>query len=121
MKKRDSWLTALFAAASAAYLYPVAVVLINSFKKKAYISRAPFALPTPQTWAGLDNYRRGAALWTALELALGKEELDGFLRSYVEAYRFGRASREDLTQLLTDFTGRDWSALMSDYLDTLMN
>ncbi len=66
-------------------------------------------------------YRRGAALWTALELALGKEELDGFLRSYVEAYRFGRASREDLTQLLTDFTGRDWSALMSDYLDTLMN
>lgn len=66
-------------------------------------------------------YRRGAALWTALELALGKEELDGFLRAYVEAYRFGRATREDLTGLLTDYTGQDWSALISDYLDTRMN
>lgn len=66
-------------------------------------------------------YRRGAALWTALELALGKEELDGFLRAYAETYRFGRATREDLTRLLTDYTGQDWSVLMSDYLDTRMN
>lgn len=66
-------------------------------------------------------YRRGAALWTALELALGKEQLDGFLRTYVETYRFGRATREDLTRLLTDYTGQDWSVLMSDYLDTRMN
>ena len=66
-------------------------------------------------------YRRGAALWTALEMALGKEELDGFLRAYVETYRFGRATREDLTGLLTDYTRQDWSALISDYLDTRMN
>lgn len=29
--------------------------------------------------------------------------------------------REDLTGLLTDYAGQDWSALMSDYLDTRMN
>ena len=39
----------------------------------------------------------------------------------MEAYRFGRATREDLTGLLTDYTRQDWSALMSDYLDTRMN
>ena len=66
-------------------------------------------------------YRRGAALWTALEMALGKEQLDGFLHTYVETYRFGRATREDLTRLLTDYTRQDWSALISDYLDTRMN
>lgn len=62
MKKRFSWLTALFGVISAVYVYPLALVLLNSFKKKAYISRQPFALPNPQTFAGLSNYQRGIQL-----------------------------------------------------------
>ncbi len=62
MKKRFSWLTVLFTALSALYLYPLVLVVFNSFKKKAYISREPFALPTQQTFAGLANYEKGIEL-----------------------------------------------------------
>ena len=62
MKKRFSWLTVLFSALSVLYLYPLALVLINSFKKKAYISRQPFQLPDAKTFAGLANYRKGIEL-----------------------------------------------------------
>ena len=34
-------------------------VLINSFKKKAYISRYPFAIPTDKMFVGLENYVNG--------------------------------------------------------------
>lgn len=61
-KSRFSWLTVVFAALSALYLYPLALVVINSFKKKAYISRAPFSLPTEKTLAGLANYEKGVEL-----------------------------------------------------------
>ena len=62
MKKRFSWLTVLFAALSVLYLYPLALVVFNSFKKKAYISREPFSLPTQKTFAGLANYEKGIEL-----------------------------------------------------------
>lgn len=62
MKKRFSWFTAAFAVLSAVYLYPLAMVAFNSFKKKAYISRQPFALPTSHTFAGLANYEKGIQL-----------------------------------------------------------
>jgi len=61
-KKRFSWLTVLFAAISVLYLYPLALVVINSLKKKAYISRQPFALPDERTFAGLANYQKGIEL-----------------------------------------------------------
>ena len=35
------------------------LVLINSFKKKAYISRYPFAIPTDKMFVGLENYVNG--------------------------------------------------------------
>ena len=41
------------------YVYPIILVVINSFKKKAYISKAPFALPSNKTFVGLENYVRG--------------------------------------------------------------
>lgn len=63
-------------------------------------------------------YRRGAALWMALENLLGKDALDAALKAYVTAYRFGFASRRDLTALLTQAAGQDVSPLMTDYLDT---
>lgn len=59
---RDAVLTVLFSLASLIYVYPLAVVAINSFKKKAYISRAPFALPTETTYAGFANYEKGIEL-----------------------------------------------------------
>ena len=62
MKKRFSWLTVLFTALSGLYLYPLALVVLNSFKKKAYISREPFSLPTQKTFSGLANYEKGVEL-----------------------------------------------------------
>ena len=63
-------------------------------------------------------YHRGAALWMALENLMGKEALDAALQQYVQSYRFRLASREDLTQLLSQAARQDLTALMEDYLDT---
>lgn len=38
---------------------PIVLVLINSFKQKAYISRNAFSLPTGKAFVGLENYIRG--------------------------------------------------------------
>jgi len=61
-KSRFSLWTLLFSALAALWLYPLFMVLINSLKKKAYISRVPFALPDARTWAGLANYEKGIEL-----------------------------------------------------------
>lgn len=42
-----------------AFLSPVFIVLINSFKGKFYISEQPFSLPDENTFAGLENYVSG--------------------------------------------------------------
>lgn len=57
--KHGALLTVFFSILSIFYVYPIALVLINSFKKKAYISRAPFAIPTGKMYVGLDNYVNG--------------------------------------------------------------
>lgn len=41
------------------FLVPIFVVLLNSFKGKFYISKAPFTWPAGATFAGLDNYVNG--------------------------------------------------------------
>ncbi|WNM25622.1 carbohydrate ABC transporter permease [Demequina capsici] len=51
--------TVVFSLLSLAYIYPIVLVLINSFKNKVFISSEPFALPNSETWAGMDNYVRG--------------------------------------------------------------
>lgn len=66
-------------------------------------------------------YRRGAALWLALENFMGEEKLHAALKDYQERYRFAIASREDLTAVLSEHAGMDLSPLMADYLDTEMN
>lgn len=38
------------------YILPILVVLIDSFKKKVYINKSPFSLPTGKAYAGLENY-----------------------------------------------------------------
>lgn len=51
--------TAILSVVSVAYIFPILLVLINSFKKKAYISRYPFKIPTGKMFVGLDNYING--------------------------------------------------------------
>ena len=41
------------------FLMPIAIVFINSFKGKLYISDTPFSLPKGNTFAGLENYVTG--------------------------------------------------------------
>lgn len=59
-KRGTNWLlTVFFSALSLMYLFPLAVVLINSFKKKAYINRYPFLLPDEKSFGSWDNYTLG--------------------------------------------------------------
>lgn len=51
--------TIIFSIVSVLYVMPIILVAINSFKRKAYISREPFALPNSDTFVGLDNYSSG--------------------------------------------------------------
>ncbi len=52
--------TVILSIVSIAYITPILLVFINSFKRKAYISREPFSLPNADTFAGFDNYINGA-------------------------------------------------------------
>lgn len=59
-KAKHGWiLTLFFSIVSGLYLYPIVLVVINSFKKKAYISRYPFRIPRDRMFVGLENYVRG--------------------------------------------------------------
>lgn len=44
---------------SAAFLAPIFIVLINSFKNKFSISQTPFILPNKDNFAGVENYIKG--------------------------------------------------------------
>ena len=57
--KHGTLLTVIFTVLSLLYLYPIILVFINSFKKKVYISKAPFEIPTGKMYVGLENYIRG--------------------------------------------------------------
>ena len=75
--KHGGVLTFVFSLISLIYVFPIVLVLINSFKKKAYISRKPFAIPSGKMYVGLENYVNGIkktgfidAFWTSLSLVL---------------------------------------------------
>lgn len=46
---------------SAAFIFPVFIVLMNSFKNNLYISSEPFVFPTAESFANLRNYTEGLA------------------------------------------------------------
>ena len=46
---------------SLAFLAPILIVLMNSFKGRLFIADQPFALPTAETWVALNNYLNGVA------------------------------------------------------------
>lgn len=57
--KHGTLLTVIFSVLSLVWVFPIFLVLINSFKKKAYISREPFAIPRDKMFVGIDNYING--------------------------------------------------------------
>ena len=59
MKRRKTggiFATIIFSFVSILYLAPLFIVLINSFKKKAFINLEPFKLPTEKNFIGLENF-----------------------------------------------------------------
>lgn len=59
-KAKHGWIwTLLFSIISIAWVFPIVLVIINSFKKKAYISKKPFAIPTGKMFVGIENYING--------------------------------------------------------------
>ena len=57
--KHGGIFTAIFSIISIGYIFPILLVFINSFKKKAYISRKPFDITNGKMYVGLENYVRG--------------------------------------------------------------
>ncbi len=43
------------------FIFPIVVILINSFKQKFIINTSPFSLPTKETFVGLENYIKGVS------------------------------------------------------------
>ena len=58
VKHSKLW-TLFFTLVSLLWIFPIILVVANSFKNKAYISRDAFSIPTGKTFVGLENYRRG--------------------------------------------------------------
>ena len=63
MNKASTWKGKLgsivMAILSIAYISPILIILMNSFKKKTFINLEPFHFPTAKTFVGLENYRSG--------------------------------------------------------------
>ena len=49
---------------------PLFIVLINSFKKKAFINLEPFKLPSEKTWVALENFANAMEKYNFLESVL---------------------------------------------------
>ena len=41
------------------WVFPIVLIIINSFKKKVYINREPFKIPTDKMFVGIENYISG--------------------------------------------------------------
>lgn len=72
-RRKKGWITtAILTIVAVFYVSPLFIVLMNSFKKKAFINLEPFRLPSEKTWIGGENYANAindygflkAVLWT---------------------------------------------------------
>lgn len=52
-------LTGLFSVIAAGYVLPVAVVVINAFKKNSFVKTETFSLPDAESFAGFENFVKG--------------------------------------------------------------
>ncbi|MBO5302922.1 MAG: carbohydrate ABC transporter permease [Lachnospiraceae bacterium] len=57
--KHGTALSVFFSLLSILYVMPILVVLMNSFKRKAYINKFPFKIGTGKMFVGLENYIEG--------------------------------------------------------------
>ena len=60
-KTIDKILFAILLVLLVIFLFPIAFIVINSFKGKFFISDSPFSLPNTETFVGLENYSTGLA------------------------------------------------------------
>lgn len=58
-QKNNTILLIVLILVAAVFIFPILLVLMNSFKGQFYISDQPFALPNRETFAGFSNYVRG--------------------------------------------------------------
>ena len=58
-KLGQSLLFLLFVAVSLVYVFPVLMVVINSFKQNTFVKTETFQMPNAETFAGLDNFIKG--------------------------------------------------------------
>lgn len=58
-KSTNVIIVVILAVLAVLFMVPMVLVLINSFKSKLFISSEPFALPTSETFVGLENYLNG--------------------------------------------------------------
>ena len=57
--KFSGLLTLIFTLLSLVWVFPIVLIIINSFKKKVYINREPFKIPTDKMFVGIENYIGG--------------------------------------------------------------
>ena len=57
--RRKNALTAIFAVIALIYVFPVILVVINSFKASAYVTSETFRLPTEESFMGWANFVKG--------------------------------------------------------------
>lgn len=58
--KQGRWiLSVLFSLLSVLYVCPILIVVMNSFKRKAYINKYPFKIATDKMFVGWENYIEG--------------------------------------------------------------
>lgn len=78
--KRSTLLTIVFAVISVIWLSPLFIVLLNSFKRKAYIFRNPFGISSVSLSDGIDKWTKGIskAMCGWLNYANGIKNTDFF-------------------------------------------
>jgi len=55
----SQFIYAVLVVLTAIFIFPIILVLMNSFKSRLYVSTVPFALPSGNMFVGLENYING--------------------------------------------------------------
>ena len=58
-RRRSTILTVVFTIVCIAFVMPVLMVALNSFKLNTFVKTDTFALPTGEMWAGMQNFTKG--------------------------------------------------------------
>ncbi len=61
-KTGSQFIYAVLVVLTAIFIFPVILVLMNSFKSRLYVSTVPFALPNGNMFVGLENYINGLTM-----------------------------------------------------------